>query len=426
MKCKLIAAAVAGTLAAGPALADLVIPDLSYRTGPYAAGGTPFSDGYQDYFNLLNARDGGIGGEPIRIIECETGYNTEKGVECYESTKGEGALIYQPLSTGITYQLIPKATVDQIPLHTMGYGRTSAANGEVFNWVFNYPANYWDAASVMVNYLLEQNGGSLEDKTLAFLYHNSAYGKEPIRTLEQLSKLHGFELKQLAVDHPGQEQKSQWLQIRRERPDYVLMWGWGVMNQVAVQEAANINFPMENFIGNWWAGAEHDVTPAGEAANGYKSLNMNRVGDLPVFGEIKTLVHDAGNAAGDGSNLGSVLYTRGMYAAMLASEAIANAQAISGVSDITAAQMREGMATLNITNARMEELGMSAIGPEFSVSCQDHGGNGLGIVQQWNAIDKTWVALTDYIAPDDSVTGPLVKEDSAAFAAENNITPGCL
>ncbi|UYP69117.1 ABC transporter substrate-binding protein [Thalassobacter stenotrophicus] len=426
MKCKLIAAAVAGTLAAGPALADLVIPDLSYRTGPYAAGGTPFSDGYQDYFNLLNARDGGIGGEPIRVIECETGYNTEKGVECYESTKGEGALIYQPLSTGITYQLIPKATVDQIPLHTMGYGRTSAANGEVFNWVFNYPANYWDAASVMVNYLLEQNGGSLEGKTLALLYHNSAYGKEPIRTLEDLSKMHGFELKQLAVDHPGQEQKSQWLQIRRERPDYVLMWGWGVMNQVAVQEAANINFPMENFIGNWWAGAEHDVTPAGEAANGYKSLNMNRVGDLPVFGEIKSLVHDAGNAAGDGSNLGSVLYTRGMYAAMLASEAIANAQEISGVSDITAAQMREGMATLNITNARMEELGMAAIGPEFSVSCQDHGGNGLGIVQQWNAIDKTWVALTDYIAPDDSVTGPLIKEDSAAFAAENNITPGCL
>ena len=426
MKCKLIAAAVAGTLAAGPALADLVIPDLSYRTGPYAAGGTPFSDGYQDYFNLLNARDGGIGGEPIRVIECETGYNTEKGVECYESTKGEGALIYQPLSTGITYQLIPKATVDQIPLHTMGYGRTSAANGEVFNWVFNCPANYWDAASVMVNYLLEQNGGSLEGKTLALLYHNSAYGKEPIRTLEDLSKLHGFELKQLAVDHPGQEQKSQWLQIRRERPDYVLMWGWGVMNQVAVQEAANINFPMENFIGNWWAGAEHDVTPAGEAANGYKSLNMNRVGDLPVFDEIKSLVHDAGNAAGDGSNLGSVLYTRGMYAAMLASEAIANAQEISGVSDITAAQMREGMATLNITNARMEELGMAAIGPEFSVSCQDHGGNGLGIVQQWNAIDKTWVALTDYIAPDDSVTGPLIKEDSAAFAAENNITPGCL
>ena len=61
-----------------------------------------------------------------KLLECETGYNTEKGVECYESTKGEGALVYQPLSTGITYQLIPKATADGIPIHTMGYGRTSA------------------------------------------------------------------------------------------------------------------------------------------------------------------------------------------------------------------------------------------------------------------------------------------------------------
>jgi len=427
MKLKAMAAmAVTATMAGAPVMADLVIPDLSYRTGPYAAGGTPFSDGYQDYFNLLNARDGGIGGETVRILECETGYNTEKGVECYEATKGEGALIYQPLSTGITYQLIPKATADGIPIHTMGYGRTSAADGTVFPWVFNYPANYWDAASVMVNYLLDENGGSLEGKTLALLYHNSAYGKEPIRTLEALSETHGFELSQLAVDHPGQEQKSQWLQIRRERPDYVLMWGWGVMNQVAVQEAANINFPMENFIGNWWAGAEHDVAPAGASANGYKSLNMNRVSaDLPVLGDIASMVHDAGNAAGDGSNIGSVLYIRGMYAAMLGAEAIATAQEIHGVADVTSSMVRDGMEALNITDARMTELGMAGVGPAFSVSCEDHGGSGLGIVQQWDAGAGSWVALTDFIAPDDSVTTPLITEDAAAFAAENNITPGC-
>ncbi len=423
---KLAVMAVAGAVASGPALADLVIPDLSYRTGPYAAGGIPFSDGYQDYFALLNARDGGIGGVPVRVIECETGYNTEKGVECYEATKGEGALVYQPLSTGITYQLIPKATADGIPLHTMGYGRTSAANGAVFRNVFNYPANYWDAASVAVNYLLSENGGSLEGKTIALVYHNSAYGKEPIRTLEELAAKHGFSFSQIAVDHPGQEQKSQWLQIRRERPDYVLMWGWGVMNQVAVQEAANINFPMENFIGTWWSGAEHDVTPAGMAADGYKALNMNRINpDMPVFEEIRTQVHAAGNAAGDGSNIGSVLYTRGMYAAMLAAEAIRTAQEIHGVADITPAMMRDGMEALEVTAATMEGWGAPAIGPEFSVSCADHGGSGLGIVQQWNAADGRWVALTDYIESDQSVIEPLVMEDSMAFAAENNIEPGC-
>lgn len=423
MKLKTFAAlAVTGALTAGMAAAELVIPDLSYRTGPYAAGGTPFSDGYQDYFNLLNARDGGIGGEPIRIVECETGFNTEKGVECYESTKGEGALVYQPLSTGITYQLIPKATADGIPIHSMGYGRTSAENGEVFNWVFNYPVNYWDGASIAVEYLKSENGGSLEGKNIALVYHNSGYGKEPIRTLEELAAAEGFGFTALAVDHPGQEQKSQWLQIRRERPDYVLMWGWGVMNQVAIQEAVNINFPMENFIGVWWSGAEIDVMPAGAGANGYKALNFSPIRDYPVLDEIRA----AGNLAGDGSNVGSVIYNRGVLAAMFAAEAIAKAQEIHGVSDITPAMMRDGMEALEITNERLAELGMEGISPEFTVSCQNHGGPGQAIVQQWDAAAQTWNPLTEFLTSNQDVILPLVGEDSAAFAAENNITPGCL
>ena len=139
------------------------------------------------------------------MIECETGYNTEKGVECYESTKGEGALVYQPLSTGITYQLIPKASADGIPVHSMGYGRTSAANGKVFEWIFNYPVNYWNGASHAINHILDQNGGDIKGKKVALVYHNSAYGKEPIRTMEELAAKHGYDLTLIPVDHPGQE-----------------------------------------------------------------------------------------------------------------------------------------------------------------------------------------------------------------------------
>ena len=62
---------------------------------------------------MLNARDGGIGGAKVVLEECETAYNAQKGVECYEATKGKGALVYNPLSTGITLQLIPKAPVDE-------------------------------------------------------------------------------------------------------------------------------------------------------------------------------------------------------------------------------------------------------------------------------------------------------------------------
>jgi hypothetical protein len=34
----------------------------------------------------------------------------------------------------------------------------------------------------------------------------------------------------LPVTHPGVEQKATWLHIRQNHPDYVLLWGWGVMN----------------------------------------------------------------------------------------------------------------------------------------------------------------------------------------------------
>jgi branched-chain amino acid transport system substrate-binding protein len=426
MKYKLGTMAVAALMAASPVMADLVFPSLSYRTGPYAAGGIPFADGYADYFNMLNERDGGIGGVMTRVLECETGYNTEKGVECYESTKGEGSLVYQPLSTGITYQLIPKTTADNIPMHTMGYGRTSAANGEVFSHTFNYPANYWNGASGAINYLLGENGGDLKGKKVALVYHNSAYGKEPIRTLEELASKHGFEFKGVPVDHPGQEQKSQWLQIRRDKPDYVIMYGWGVMNQVAVQEAANIRFPMENFIGIWWSGSENDVLAAGAAANGYKALTFHGVGsDFPVFDDIKAHVVDKGNAAGAGDQIGTVLYNRGLYAAMLAAEAVKTAQAIHGEMDITPAMMRDGMEALEMTEAKMAALGLPNFGPEFNVSCQNHGGDGLVGVTQWDATTKTWSLISEFAPSDMDVISALITEDSAAYAAENKIEAGC-
>ena len=427
MKLKsLIVGAAAALTMVSPAIADLTFPNLTYRTGPYAVNGIPYADGYADYMALLNSRDGGIGGEKINYIECETQYNTEKGVECYENTKGEGSLVYQPMSTGITYQLIPKATADGIPLLTMGYGRTSAANGKVFSHIFNYPANYWVGASAVINHILSMNNGNIKGKKIALVYHNSAYGKEPIRTLQELEKKHGFKLSLLPVDHPGQEQKSQWLQIRREKPDYVTMWGWGVMNPTAIQEAANIRFPMENFIGVWWSGSEGDVLPAGDGANGYKSLAMHNTGsDFPIYADLKKHVYDKGLAAGDGTSSGQVLYNRGLYAAMLATEAARLAQKMSGKANISPADMRDAMEAFSINEAQMASLGLPNFAPSFSVSCENHGGPGLAAIQQWDAKAKKWTMISDFIKTDAEVINALIAEDSAAYAAENKIKERC-
>ena len=130
---------MAGMAAEALAQESLYIPLLTYRTGPYAGSGIPIANGMRDYLTMLNERDGGIGGVKLTVEECETGYDTQKGVECYEGTKGKGALVYNPYSTGITLQLIPKASVDKIPVLSMAYGLSASAIGKAFPWVFNPP-----------------------------------------------------------------------------------------------------------------------------------------------------------------------------------------------------------------------------------------------------------------------------------------------
>src|SRR5690606_33970746 len=112
-----VISAVAISAAAVPALAaEQFIPLLVYRTGPYAPNGIPVFNGFNDYFNLVNERDGGVNGVTLTWEECETAYDNARGVECYERLKSKGptgAAVINPYSTGITYALIERATADK-------------------------------------------------------------------------------------------------------------------------------------------------------------------------------------------------------------------------------------------------------------------------------------------------------------------------
>ena len=402
-------------------------PMLVYRTGPYAPNGIPSANGMRDFYMLTNKRDGGVGGVQVAVEECETEYNTKLGVECYERLKNKhgGASLVNPYSTGITYQLIPKAPVDEVPVLSMGYGRTSAADGRVFPWVFNFPTTYWSQASAFIRYVGEQEAGmeNLKGKKIALVYHNSAYGKEPIPTLEKLAGIHGYELTTLAVDHPGQEQKATWLQIRRLRPDWIFLWGWGVMNQVAIQEAAAIRYPMDRFIGVWWSGSENDVIPAGDAAKGYKAGTFHSVGmSAKVHEDILKHIYDGDLEEARKNGFGEVLYNRGLVNAMLGVEAVRTAQARWGNERMTGAQVRWGLENLDVGEGRLEELGFGdGFTRPIKVTCEDHEGNGPVLIQQWDG--EKWNLVSDWIPPIREVVRPMIEEAAAAYAAENDITP---
>ena len=399
-------------------------PLLVYRTGPYAPNGTPWANGKQDYIKMINARDGGINGVKLTFEECETGYATDKGVECYERLKGKAATLFDPQATGITFALTDKVPTDKIPLITLGYGLSASQDGGVFKWNFPLMGSYWTAADILIQHLGKQNGGldKLKGKKIALVYHDSPFGKEPMPLLDERSKTHGFELVKIPVTAPGVEQKSAWLQVRQQKPDYVLLWGWGVMNSTALKEAQATGYPRDKMYGVWWAGAEPDVKDVGEGAKGYNALALNTSGQSPkVVQDILKFVHDKGQGTGPKDEVGSVLYTRGVVIQAMAIEAVRRAQERFGKGKVmTGEQVRWGLENLSLDDKKLAALGLTGVIRPVSTSCLDHMGSTWARVQTWDG--SKWAFSSDWYQADDQIIKPMVKAAADKYAGDKKLT----
>ena len=424
---------VAATLGAG-ALATtawaedtIYIPLLTYRTGPFAGSGIPIANGMHDYLTMLNERDGGIGGVRLVVEECETSYDTKKGVECYEQIKGKHPAVVNPYSTGITLQLIPKAAVDKIPILSMAYGLSASAEGQDFPWIFNPPATYWDGLSMIFKYIAQKEGGldKLKGETIGYIFFDGGYGREPIPLLQDFAKDYGFTAKLYPV--PAAEMQNQsglWLNVRRDRPKWMIMWGWGAMNPTAVKEAAKINYPMDHFIGIWWSGSDDDARPAGQDGKGYLALNINGLGaSYPAIQDIMKYVVDKGKSQVDAKDrVGENFFNRGVMNSVLVAEAIRNAQRITGKKAVTGEDVRRGLESLKITAERWKELGLPDFAaPLTSVTCTDHNGHQDAYMQQWDG--AKWVKVSDWISPMRDKVMPLLDQAAREYTTQNQPWP---
>ena len=415
-------------LSAGAALAqakEQFFPLLSYRTGAYGPNGTPWANGKQDYIKLINARDGGINGVKLTYEECETGYATDRGVECYERLKGRpGVALFDPQSTGITFALTDKAQADKIPLLTLGYGLSVAQDGLAFRYNFPLMGSYWTGADILLQHIAKKEGGAdkLKGKKIALVYHDSPFGKEPIPLLQEREKMHGFQLSLIPVTAPGVEQKAAWLQVRQQRPDYVLLWGWGVMNSTALKEAQATGYPRDKIYGVWWSGAEPDVKDVGEGAKGYNALALNGYGTQPkVIQEILKHVHGKGQGSGPKDEVGAVLYTRGVIIQMLSIEAVRRAQERFGKGKVmTPEQVRWGLENLNLDQKRLDALGFNEVMRPLSTSCADHMGSTWSRVHVWDG--AKWGGMSQWYQADEQIIKPMVKAGAEKYLSDKKLT----
>ena len=403
------------------------LPVLGVREGGQRFTVIPRINGYIAYLTLLNARDGGIHGVPVVWEECETVQDVDRGVACYERLKAQGSTgagVVLPRGTPMSYALTERATQDQIPLLTVGFGRSDAADGRVFPYVFNPPTNFWSQNTAKIRFIGQRVGGmdQLKGVKIVHVYREDDYGRETIPLLDIQAAQYGFTVQHLPVPPPGLDQKATWLRVKVAHPDWVILRTFSVMTTTALKEAAQVGFPRDKMVGPHGTCSEQDMLPAGEAARGYICLNFHATGrNFPLIQEILHYVYAQGKGPEPEEEVGTARWNLGVLDAVLVTEAIRTAMRHFGHQPLTGAQVQWGFEHLTLTAASLKALGAEGLFPPLTLSCRDHEGGGSVQFQQWDGTQ--WHAITDWMAPDQALVRSLVEASAAKYAQKKGITP---
>ena len=237
--------------------------------------------------------------------------------------------------------------------------------------------------------------------------------------------MHGFELQLLPVTAPGVEQKSTWLQVRQQRPDYVLLWGWGVMNSTALKEAQATGYPREKMYGVWWAGAEPDVKDVGEGAKGYNALDdaARRRASAKVSQdmlEVRARQGPGHRPEGRGRQR-AVHARRDDRDARRRRRPRARRSATARARSMTGEQVRWGLENLALDQTKLDALGFAGVMRPISTCCVDHMGADLGAHRTPGTASK-WKFSSDWLQADEQIIKPMVKAAADKYAAEKKLT----
>ncbi|SMO40293.1 ABC transporter substrate-binding protein [Paracoccus laeviglucosivorans] len=360
-----------------------------------------YNQGQQDYLRLVN-EEGGIGGNTFTAIVRDTGNQPQRGIEAYNRAKEEGAILFDFLSTPVSAAILDQAQSDKNVVITPAHGRGDASDGTVFPYVFPMMATYWAQAANLVEYM-KQTGG-LEGKKIAIVHIDSPFGREPGPILQALSEQEKFEFKAFPYASPGNEQSSAWSEVRRYRPDYVMIWGAGGGQAVSVRTAIQNGIRPEQIHSVIWL-AETDAANVGPQMKGVKRFEATASGmDHPIIQRINEKVIAPGKGSGETANVGNSYYNLGVATMAVAVEA--------------ARLGAEGGATINgdALKAGFEKIaGYDAEGlmPAITITGADHQGGGAGRVSEWDG--EKWVPVSEWHAAYPDLVRKVIEESASHY-----------
>jgi len=105
-----------------------------------------------------------------------------------------------------------------------------------------------------------------------------------------------------------------------------------------------------------------------------------------------------------------------MNAAIIA-EGIRGAQRLTGKKEINGEDMRRGLETIDISDARWKELGLPGFATPIHLSCSDHNGHNNIFLVQWDG--TKWTKQPSSVAPIHDKGQPLLTSAAEAYVKAN-------
>lgn len=402
-----LAAALGMALSVSPAMAEKApikfATPLDF-TAVYTFLTDEYSQGQRDYITLVN-ENGGVDGHQIELAVSDTGNQPQRGIEAYNRVKRDGAVLVDFLSTPVARAMVNRVLEDKVVMITALHGRGDASDGEAFPYVFPVMATYWSQAAQLIDYMNTKEGG-LKDKKVAHVYIDSPFGREPIPVLENLSEKLDFTLKTFPYASPGNEQSSTWSEVRRYKPDFVIIWGAGGGQAVSVRDAIRNGITPEQVYSVVWL-AEADMESVGkDIAKGVRKFAPTVNGtDTPILQDIVKNVIETGKGAGDKARVGSTYYNIGVATMAVSVEAARKALEEFGA-PLTGETLAKGFELVKDFDAQ-------GLMPPVTFSPQDHQGGGAGRVATWDG--EQWKPLNDWHTSYQDVVWEEIKESAEEF-----------
>jgi branched-chain amino acid transport system substrate-binding protein len=352
MKKLLLLTVLALAATVGTASAAYKVGVLSDLTGPTSSVGTPYAEGIKAYVAWLN-ENGGVGGEPVELIQVDYAYNVQQALAAYKRFTSEGIVAMQGWGTGDTEALVKFVAKDRIPVFSASYS-AHLMDPEKAPYNFTAAADYSTMGRAGLNYLRESWKDSRAPK-LAFIFPDNPYGTAPIPAMEEYAKELGFEIVgKENVDLKAIDATPQLLSLKKAEPDFVWTGGTTPSTAVIMKDAQKLGMTC-TFFSNIWSSDENIFKLAGDAANGHYGLQGAAIYGQPSAGMdlIRKITKDQPQMTH---------YVRGFVSAMVMCEGMKMAKAKG---EVTGESIKAALET-------MRDFDPMGLAPAVSYFADDH------------------------------------------------------